>query len=431
MEEVKSTTPETKTLLSKDPSNYINWKEALKDALYKEFGDHGEIVEFNRHKTYTPVVPEPDETKLKDQKKLRRAEEEYIEARRLVVRRVEAYQHEFSKVFQSILNSLSIECREDVEQSASWDPVNQKKDPLALFRLIVKACPGSEFNIASDSRDAVMQRYMGLRQLESETVTMYLQRFRRETKYMAEIKFSDIYGTPQDQASRFLNGLKKVFEQHRIDLQSKARLDPNSYPKTVEAAAAGACEFERGHLKMSKHAPNAAIFAIEATRDPPTKDPPVKSKTEDWSEPREHRKRRRRRSHSRSPDRSSSRSSSPSAEERERTPRHPCALCKQKGHLTWKCPWIGHATSAVESAQQQDRDSAKVRRKKPAYATTVAAPPKCEECGYPPGGGPPTCGKCEEFEEQFHGAPNHAARVNVARTTHKKPWNPTSKLSIW
>jgi hypothetical protein len=259
---------------------------------------------------------------------------------------------------------------------------------------------------------------------------MYLQRFRRETRYMTEIKFQDIYGSPQDQASRFLNGLKNAFELHRVDLQSKARLDPSSYPKTVEAAAAGACEFERGHLKMNKHAPNAAIFATEATRDPPAKDPSVKPKTEDWSEPRERKKRRRLRSHSRSPDRSSSRSSSPSTEERERPPRHPCALCKQKGHLTWKCPWIDHATNAVEAALQ--KDSARPRRKKPAYATTAARPPKCEECGHSPGAGPPTCGKCEEVEELFHGAPTHSARVNVARTTIKKPWNPASKmLSAW
>ena len=220
--------------------------------------------------------------------------------------------------------------------------------------------------------------------------------------------------------------MKKAFEQHRIDLKSKARLEPDSFPKTIEAAAAGACQYERGSLKMNKHVPNAAIFEIEAT-----KEPPVKSKTEqEWSEAKERKKRRRRRSRSRSPDSSSSRSPSPSPE--ERPPKHPCALCKQKGHLTWKCPWIEHATSAVESAQ---KDSAKSRRKKRVYATTAAAPPKCRECGHTPGAGPPTCVECEEFEERVSTGPTLAARVNVARTTPRELlqlWNPIGKKpSVW
>ena len=155
--------------LQRSPSNLIQWKDSLANALYTEFGSHGHIVEFGRHATFKTLVEKPDKTKFPDKFDLEVAYQEYAEARKLRVRAHYEYQMAFPKVFQKIMNTLSLECRDAVEQGVGFAALNQEKEPLKLFKAIVSGAPNGDHFLPETARDIAMKRYTDLAQGATES----------------------------------------------------------------------------------------------------------------------------------------------------------------------------------------------------------------------------------------------------------------------
>lgn len=370
--------------LQRNPSNLIQWKDSLANALYTEFGSHGHIVEFCRHATFKILVEKPDKTKIPDKFDLEVAYQEYAEARKLRVRAQHEYQMAFPKVFQKIMNSLSLECRDAVEQGLGFTALNQDKEPLKLFKAIISGTPNGDHFIPETARDIAMKRYADLAQGAAEPIAEYLHRFKSEVLYLQQIKQQDICGSVQMQTARFINSLLPTFEKLKVDLETAARADPNSYPKTLEDAYNKVSDYKRSAARLGPI--SAAVYAAEAERK---EVPPL---------PREEpRKRKRRPAAGQRSQSDSSRSPSPEVRrspsaEKRREIRHPCKLCQSMKHLTWQCPKIDDAVEALKLKKPEPE----VPRKAEAY-TVMSSGLVCNECKFPLGGGPPSCNSCDEI----------------------------------
>ena len=268
----------TTIVLQRNPSNLIQWKDSLANALHTEFGAHGHIIEFGRHATFKTSIEKPDRAKFPDQFDLEVAYQEYAEARKLRVRAQYEYQMAFPKVFQKIMNTLSLECRDAVEQGTGFVALNQDKEPLKLYKAIVSGTPNGDHFIPVTARDIAMKRYADLVQGATETTAEYLHRFKSEVLYLQQIKQQDICGTTQMQTARFINSLQPFFEKLKVDLETAARADPNSYPKTLEDAYNKVSDYKRSAARLGGPI-SASVYAAEVERKevpPPPREEPRK-----------------------------------------------------------------------------------------------------------------------------------------------------------
>lgn len=328
-------------------NNFQAFRDALQLYAMKEFGDLGLLIENEQY--YVPEeieIPDADTFSAEnDPGGFKAHHYKTLIAERCKLMR--SMENKRLQLFSVILGQLSTESKTRIRQLPKWTKVVETKDPLALWKLVVRVHgTGSKGQKSLDYKN-VRDTYNALRQGPTESLADYHLRFTRVLERFYTLK---VDMPPEDiQAVDFIHGLDgNRYATFVAELENACNVFTTvTYPTTLTAAYDMVSRYKV--TKQSRTTSGTTVFMTSAdTQHTSTTNKKNNKSNEQKSEKSNDQKADKSTEKQKGKSNNGTRTSS-GKKQGVRTPT--CSLCQQEGHWPKDCEWLAKCRETISSAK--------------------------------------------------------------------------------
>jgi hypothetical protein len=233
-------------------SNFVDFRKKLGNRAMHDYGNLGRFIEDDSDDYWFPppayggdleilgmVVSEAEQPVKFFERQLEK--EKVSESRKARDKIILKMKENRPALFALIMAHLSIGSETKVKECATWELINEEKDPLGLWQIIVRTHIAPSTGMLKTDKLEVRKAYANLSQGSSETVLSFRERTQRALNMMLGLNMPDM--DPEIVAADFIDRLDNGrFESLKTAITNGLK----EYPKSLQEAFSVASNWRVG-----------------------------------------------------------------------------------------------------------------------------------------------------------------------------------------